>query len=223
MNIIYSDLTKSDYGEVKRLIKQAWFSDYNFSPRIIEQYANGYLYMYLSELDYCKVVKDTDANDKVIGFIFGRCNKVGIKTRLKYKAKLFFVMLSLLFTKTGRRGLKINRITNKANKALYNALPNKNKPTCELVLFIVDEDYRGKAIGSKLESDFCDHLQNSGKKAVYLYTDTYSNYGFYERRGYELCGEKEVDFKMPNELKEGEPLPKYFIYVKQFEKQNWIK
>lgn len=98
MDIIYTDMTKKDYPDVKRLIKEAWFSEYNFSKRMIEKYARGYLYMYLSELDYCKVAKD---GDNVIGFIFGRCNKVSLAKRIKYKTKLLFLGLSLLFFNAG--------------------------------------------------------------------------------------------------------------------------
>ena len=113
------------------------------------------------------------------------------------------------------RGLKITRITNKTNKALYKNSPIK--PTSELVLFIVDSRYRGHSIGSMLEKNFCEYLISQGRDTVYLYTDTYSNYGFYERRGYVRFGEMEVNFNLPEE---GEPLPKYYIYVKELNQKQ---
>jgi len=200
-------MTKADYIPVKNLITDAWFSEYIFPKRTIRLYANGYLYMYLSELDYCMVAKD---GDETIGFIFGRNNNINIFKKLYYKMKLFFVGLQLLMTKSGRRGIKINRITNKTNKQLYKM--SNLKTNCELVLFIVDEKYRGFGVGSSLEKDFCDYLKQSGKETVYLYTDTYSNFKYYENRGYTRLGELDVDFKIKGE--EDDPLPKYFIYAK---------
>lgn len=207
MSITYEKMTKRDYPFVKELITQAWFSEYTFSKNVINLYAKGYLYMYLSELDYCVVARD---GEKTIGFLFGRNGKINFFKKLYYKMRLFFVGVSLLFTRAGRRGLKITRITNKSNKILY-----KNANTdikSELVLFIVDEKYRGNSIGSKLEKDFCDFLTKQGKKGVYLYTDTYSNFEYYEHRNYSRRGEIEVDFKIKGEVEN--PSPKYYIYIK---------
>ena len=216
MEIRYEKMSKKDYADVKRLITEAWFSDYPFPKEIIDLYSKGYLYMYLSELDYCVVAKD---GDKTVGFIFGRNNKVSHLQKMLYKSKLFFVGLSLLFSKAGRRGLKINHITNVANKKLYKM--SKIDTTSELVLFIVDDKYRGLGIGSKLEKDFCDFLFKEGKDSVYLYTDTYSNYKYYENRGYERMAETEVDFKIEEER--GEQLPKYYLYLKRFKEDEKVQ
>ena len=216
MNLKYEKMSKSDYADVRRLIKQAWFSDEEyekFSKRTIDLYEKGYLYMYLSELDYCKVVKD---GNNVIGFIFGRGKKIKLTTKIFYKIKLFFIGLSLLMTKSGRRGIKITRITTKANKYLYKN--SSVKPECELVLFIVDKNYQGQKIGSTLEKDFCDYVKSIGKDSLYLYTDTYSNYEYYEHRGYKRTGEIDVDFKIKGE--EEYSKSKYYIYVKEFENEN---
>ena len=207
MNITYEKLTTKDYQRVKELVTQAWFEEYNFSKKVIDLYAKGYLYMYLSELDYCIVAKD---GDRVVGFIFGRNNKVNLFKKIHYKLKLFFVGLRLLFSKAGRRGLKINHITNKVNAELYKK--SKTTAKAELVLFIVDEAYRGQGIGSKLERDFYEFLKNNNKKYVYLYTDTYSNFAYYEQRGYKRMAELDVDFHIEGEE---DDKPTYYIYVKE--------
>jgi hypothetical protein len=95
-------MTKNDHKDIKRLITEAWFSDYTFKDFYIKLYASGYLNMYLAHADYKVVAKD---GNKVVGFIFGN-----------YKKPSFFVRLIELLTfpytyrtnKTGR-----NRCNNK--------------------------------------------------------------------------------------------------------------
>ena len=213
MNIHYEEMQKSDYNRIMELITQAWFSEYNFSKRVISLYAKGYLYMYLSELSYKQVAKD---GGKVVGFLFGRCDKVNPFKALYYKTKLFFVGLNLLFTKAGRRGLKINHKTNVANKALFKDA--KIDDGAELVLFIVDEAYRGCGIGSTLEKNFYTHAKKSKKDTLYLYTDTYSNYEFYENKDYTRQGEVYVDFNLPHEEN-----GTYYIYTKELSENEDIQ
>ena len=44
MEIKYEKMTKSDYPEIKNLIKEAWFNEYPFGRKYIKQYEDGYLY-----------------------------------------------------------------------------------------------------------------------------------------------------------------------------------
>ncbi len=208
MEIKYERMTENDYPAIKKLITEAWFGDYEFKKKYIKQYANCYLYMYLSESDFQTVAKD---GDKVVGFIFGKYRKLPFKTRAKYSWKLLGLGIKMLFSYPGRRGIKMTLITDKVNKKLLK--PFKKELKAELVLFIVDEDYRKLGIGSTLQDGFCDYLRRHNVKNVYLYTDTYSNFEYYEHRGYERKGALPVDFKIKGE--EMDPLPEYFIYVKE--------
>ena len=72
MAITYVPMTKQDHKDIKRLITEAWFSDYPFKEKYIKLYASGYLNMYLSHSDYKMVAKD---GDKVVGFLFGNIKK----------------------------------------------------------------------------------------------------------------------------------------------------
>ena len=48
---------------------------------------------------------------------------------------------------------------------------------------------------------------------MFLFTDTYSNYEYYEHRGYERKGSLPVDFKTKHE--EIDPISEYYIYIKE--------
>lgn len=208
MAIKYLPMTKQDHKDIKRLITDAWFSDYPFKEKYIKLYASGYLNMYLAEADYEMVAKD---GDKVVGFIFGNIKKAPFKQRFVAKLKLFFYFIYMLFSYPGRRGIKITLITDKVNKTL--SKPYKKTHKNELILFIVDETYRGMGIGSTLEKMYTEKLKENGINNVFLFTDTYSNYQYYEHRGYERKGALPVDFGLKNS--EIDPVSEYYIYIKE--------
>lgn len=208
MAIKYLPMTKQDHKDIKRLITDAWFSDYPFKEKYIKLYASGYLNMYLAEADYEMVAKD---GDKVVGFIFGNIKKTPFKQRFVAKLKLFFYFIYMLFSYPGRRGIKITLITDKVNKTLLK--PYKKTHKNELILFIVDEAYRGMGIGSTLEKMYTEKLKENGINNVFLFTDTYSNYQYYEHRGYERKGALPVDFGLKNS--EIDPVSEYYIYIKE--------
>lgn len=208
MAISYRIMEKKDYNRVKELITQAWFSEYPFKKKIIRLYAKAYLYSYLAEANFQRVACD---GDKVCGFIFGRYKKAKRLKALRYNFKLLWILFRMLFSKPGRRGLKIAYKTEKVNAKLMK--PFKKQLKNELVLFIVDDAYHGQGIGSSLEKSFIEFLNHRNADNVYLYTDTYSNFHFYEHRGYERFAELEVDFGIKDEDVDG--LPVYYLYARK--------
>lgn len=191
--------------DIKNLIINEWFIEYPFNKKVINKYATGYLYMYLAKSNYLKLVVNDD--NKVIGFIFAKIGKVSFFNTLKYNLKLFFSCFGLLFTKEGRRGLKINRITNKTNKVLFKDY-KKTYFNC-IELLIVDKNTRGLGIGSSIVKELESFIKTSNNLPIYLFSDTYSNFNFYLHKGYTLLKELDVDFKV-----EGEDPSKYCIIGK---------
>ena len=208
MNIEYRKMKKRDYNRVKELIIEAWFSEYDFSKRIIKSYANAYLQTYLADSNYRMVAVD---NGNVVAFLLGKHRKINFFVKHKHLFLLFWIKLGLLFTKPGRRKLKILAKTDDVNNRLF--MNHKDYLFNELALFIVDKKYQGIGIGTKLEKDFSNYLTARGERYMYLYSDTYSNYHFYENKGYIRGGELVVDFEIEGEKEY--PLPIYFIYYKQ--------
>ena len=56
-------------------------------------------------------------------------------------------------------------------------------------------------------------LKEKGIKKLYLFTDTYSNYEYYEHRGYDRKGTMPVDFGIKGS--EIDPISEYYIYIKE--------
>lgn len=204
--ITYRELTHKDYRSIINLTKEIWFDEYPYKEYIKVLYAKGYLYEYLSESSYKMVAVD---DNKVIGFIFGRLKKVPLFKIIYYYIRLFFIGLVLLFTKAGRNGLKIEFTTMKVNNKLYK--PFKKDYDAQLSLFIVDKNYQGMHIGSTLKDMFEKYAVDNNCKGIYLYTDTYSNYKYYEKNGYIRLNEVDVNFNASNQQEK----PKYFLYGKK--------
>lgn len=209
MGISYRKMLKKDHAAIKRLVTEAWFDGYDFPKCVIKMYAKGYLYGYLSESNFRYVA--VNDNDETVGFIFGRVKKVGFWQRFYYNFRLALVGFKLLFFKSGRRGIKIERITNKVNSKLLKQSPVELRN--ELVLFIVDSNYRKNGIGTVLEKLYVDYVKANNEDKYFLYTDTYSNVGYYESKGYKRASEAVVNFKIKGEIED--PLPIYYVYYKE--------
>ena len=204
MNINYKKITKKDYKAIKKLIKEAWFGDdYLDHPANLNVYATGYLYMHMSTSSFLEAAYD---DDKLVGFIFGRCEKDKIKHKVVNKFKQFLVGIRMLFTKIGRRGLHVFFTEHKIDKTLHQDYPYEQNEIC---LFIVDEQYRGNKIGSTLQEHFITYLKKYNCHNFYLYTDTYSNFHFYEKHNYQKYKGQKVKFYDDGEESE------YFIYFKE--------
>lgn len=54
----------------------------------------------------------------------------------------------------------------------------------EVVYFIASGKMRGKGIGTKLIDSYLEYLKSKGKKRVFLYTDDFSKYQYYEKKGF---------------------------------------
>lgn len=208
MNIQYRKMNRGDYQAVKSLIRQAWFDEYEFSDKVKDSYARAYLRIYLADSNYRMVACE---NDKVVGFLLGKHRKVSFPVKFCNLFLLFWIRFLFIFSKPGRRKNKILSKTENVNKRLHKK--HEKYLFNELALFIIDEEYQGQGIGTKLEKDFSNYLKEKGEEYLYLFSDTYSNYLFYENRNYVRGGELVVDFDIDGEKEF--PLPIYFIYYKE--------
>lgn len=208
MNITYRKMNRGDYQAVKTLIRQAWFDEYEFKDRVKKRYADAYLRIYLADSNYRMVACD---DGKVVGFLLGKHRKVNFIEKYRNLFLLFWIQFGFIFSKPGRRKNKILRETERVNKRLHKK--HEKYLFNELALFIVDEEHQGMGIGTKLEKDFSSYLKDKGEKYLYLFSDTYSNYQFYENKKYVRGGELVVDFDIEGEKEF--PLPIYFIYYKE--------
>ena len=70
---------------------------------------------------------------------------------------------------------------------------NKLRPDGEILFLAANPEMKAKGTGSFLLNEFA--RREKGKN-IYLYTDNACTYQFYERRGFQRAGEKDVILKI---------------------------
>jgi len=81
----------------------------------------------------------------------------------------------------------------KANKAMLKEFKQTHTPDGELNFFAVNPEITGQGIGTKLLNTF---EQLEANKLIYLYTDTGSTYQFYEHKGFNKEGRREINLEV---------------------------
>ena len=96
-----------------------------------------------------------------------------------------------------------------ANQQMLRDYVKSNRPGGEVIFLVADPDCGIKGIGTKLLEEL--ERREPGKE-VYLYTDNACTYQFYEHRGFECVGEKNITLELG---KKSVPLT-CFLYRKKF-------
>jgi ribosomal protein S18 acetylase RimI-like enzyme len=168
----------SDYSRCEELVNIAWRFDKIFSSENLfilakQLYTKG---SYFSS-NYHMVA---EINGKVVGFIFG----FNINHK-KPKGVLLFGLKSMFKLYFYRNNKKERNILIEAA-----ALHGKNRESAdsrnvnEIVLFVIDEAYRGLGIGCKLWNLFKDHCHYSNSEIIRVETNKLGASGFYEKIGF---------------------------------------
>lgn len=204
MDIQFRCYDKKDCSNIEKIIDDTWeISEYIRDPWTLKNYLSTYFHSYLAESNYTEIA---EVNGEIAGFLLGRCNKLScIRPFLQYKPSNCLTMAELALTQYGRIGLKILHITNRTNSTLIRN--HAHEFDGELCLFVVAPKFKGHGIGTQLLNHFHTFMRNNEAANYFVYTDTYSNIGFYEKAGYSLVSSDTVVF----EDEDNEP-SKYLLY-----------
>lgn len=100
-------------------------------------------------------------------------------------------------------------IYDEANKAMFQKYVNRAIPDGEICFLAVDPTIHGKGIGTQLLNELS---RREKGKLIYLYTDDYCTYQFYEHKGFERVEEKKIEMEIG-----GKTVPlTCLLYSKQF-------
>lgn len=86
---------------------------------------------------------------------------------------------------------------NEANKEMYAKYTQQYTPDGAIRFLAANPDGKVKGVGTFLLNELA--ARENGKE-VYLYTDTNCTYQFYERRGFERIGEKEIVLELQGDV-----------------------
>ena len=86
---------------------------------------------------------------------------------------------------------------NQANQEMFAAYTQHYRPDGEIRFLAADPDSEVKGVGTYLLQELS---KREAGKEIYLFTDTNCTYQFYERRGFERVGEKEIVLELSGDV-----------------------
>lgn len=188
MNIEIKELRTKDYKKaIQYAIKGMHFNMYLDSKFLLKLYGRYFWYL---ELTNATQVISAYIEDEFVGVLLA--DMEGEEKKYKTLRKTLYVkvfdFLQKLFCKDGVG------VYDKTNKEMLENYKSQNNPDGEIRFLAANPDIKVKGIGTLLLNEL--EKREKGKE-IYLFTDNQCTYQFYEHRGFEKVGEKEVllDFK----------------------------
>lgn len=189
MNIEIRKIKKKDHKKaIQYAIKGMHFNRYLSSNFLLNLYGRYFWY-----LELCNATQVISAylGDELVGILLAEIKGEEKKYKSFWKelyVRVFDFLQKLLY----KEGVGVYDETNKQMLEQYK---QKHTPDGEIRFLAANPDIKGKGIGTVLLTE----LEKREKgKLIYLFTDSGCTYQFYEHRGFEKVGEKEVvlDFKL---------------------------
>lgn len=177
------ELDKKDWNKViQYAIKGMHFDEYLDNKFLLKAY--GRYFWYLEYTNATQVISAYDGND-LLGVLV-----VDMKNQKKPNKSLWqSIYIGLVdFIQNVFFGGGVMPY-NEANKAMFGDYTKKYTPDGEIRFLAANPDSRTKGVGTFLLNELA---KREVGKEIYLFTDTNCTYQFYEHRGFERIGEKQI-------------------------------
>ncbi|MGG1942060.1 GNAT family N-acetyltransferase [Paenibacillus polymyxa] len=196
MNLDIRDIRKEDIEPIKSIIADTWNAkDFIEDDGIINA---AVTMMFISPiLNKSTFGRVATLDGEVIGVIFG--SRVGEITSYRLLQEDYTSeLLQLLNLNDIERKVfvELTSMTNEAYSKLIRGKEDEFQGCLEF--FAVSEEARGKKVGKQLFNELISYLRNTKTNKIYVYTDTMSNYGFYDHNGFVRLDEEVTVFNLPN-------------------------
>ncbi|MGG4504102.1 GNAT family N-acetyltransferase [Paenibacillus polymyxa] len=196
MNLDIRDIRKEDIEPIKSIIADTWNAkDFIEDDGIINATVTM---MFISPiLNKSTFGRVATLDGEVIGVIFG--SRVGEITSYRLLQEDYTSeLLQLLNLNDIERKVfvELTSMTNEAYSKLIRGKEDEFQGCLEF--FAVSEEARGKKVGKQLFNELISYLKNTKTNKIYVYTDTMSNYGFYDHNGFVRLDEEVTVFNLPN-------------------------
>lgn len=181
--ISLKEIRKKDYKKaIQFAITGMHFNMYLENKTLLNLYGK---YFWYSELNQATQVITAYEVDDLVGVLLA--DMKGEEKRYRSMGRTLFVMLFELlqgiFSKDGAG------VYERANVQMEKEYLQSHTPDGQIVFLAANPQIKTKGIGSMLLREF--ESREEGKE-VFLYTDDACTYQFYEHRGFERCGERDV-------------------------------
>ena len=186
--VIKEIIRKKDYKKaIRYAIEGMQFNRYLNNKILLNLYGR---YVWYLELTNSTQIISAYIGDELVGVLLA--NIYGEK---KYKSfhkssyvKIFNFFQNIIY----KEGVDIY---NETNREMFEKYKNNNNPNGEIKFFAVNPNIKGKGIGTKILEEL--ERREKGKQ-IFLFTDEGCSYQFYENRGFERAGEKDILLDLNN-------------------------
>lgn len=182
MEIVIKEIRKKDYKKaIQYAIEGMQFNRYSNNKIFLNLYGRYFWYL---ELTNSTQIISAYMGDELVGVLLA--NVEGEKKYKSFSKSLYIKIYSFFQNILYKEGVGMY---NEANKEMFEKYKNTNNPNGEIKFFAVNPNIKGKGIGSKILEEF--ERREKGKQ-FFLFTDEGCSYQFYEHRGFERVGEKDI-------------------------------
>ncbi|MGL5507140.1 MAG: GNAT family N-acetyltransferase [Paraclostridium sp.] len=190
--VIYRELIKDDYNQVKKLICEAFgFDEFIKDPKVLDSILTVYLQGCIFDSSFSKVAVK---NNQVIGIILGKANNDKKNIR-KLHNSFSYLNNIIKLALCGSENKKLIKEFSKVTSTYKDIIKGKEDSFQGCIqLFIVSKESRGLGIGKSLVASLFEYMKFMNVNSLYLYTDTRCNYGFYDSQNFNRLCEKEINF-----------------------------
>lgn len=185
------ELKKKDHKKViQYAIKGMHFGLYLKDKFLLNAY--GKYFWYLEYTNVTQIIAVYEG-DKLLGVLLA--DMKGEKKPYKsFRKKLYIKFIDFiqkLFFKGGVMPYE------EANKEMFRAYSERYTPDGEIRFLAADPDAKVKGVGTMLLNELA---RRENGKELYLFTDDQCTYQFYEHRGFEKIGEKDIVLELYNTI-----------------------
>ena len=189
LDIEIREMRKQDYNKaIQFAIKGMHFDWYLDNKFLLNAYGKYFWYL---EMNRATQIFAAYAEDKFVGVLLAEM-KDEPRKHSSFLEKIYvrFVdMIQNLFFKDGAG------LYDSVNKEMLAKYKENHSPDGEIIFLAADPDAKIKGIGTMLLNELTAIEKG---KTIYLYTDNACTYQFYEHRGFERVGEKNVELELGN-------------------------
>lgn len=186
MTIEIKKICKTDYKKaIQFAIKGMHFDWYLDNKVLLNAYGRYFWYL---EINRATQIFSAYADNKLVGILLAKFNGETRKHR-SFLQKLYvkFVdVIQKIFFKDGAG------LYDSVNKEMFEKYQETYSPDGEIIFLAADPEAKIRGIGTMLLNELTAIEKG---KTVYLYTDNACTYQFYEHRGFEKVGEKNVELE----------------------------
>jgi ribosomal protein S18 acetylase RimI-like enzyme len=186
--IIYRDIQNDDFEEIMGLIQETWnFKDTIAAINTRKRFIHALLSSTLLTSSWGQVaVKD----DRLVGFIMGvaKADKRRLRKVAQTKSLIRDIPALLLANEADKRSIKEYLKVPHA----YGAMKKGRDFDAEITFLAVSGSCQGLGIGKQLLNGLMSYFDSMKASSIGVFTDSYSNFGFYDHQGFSLLDTREL-------------------------------